>query len=375
MSFPFPAEPLWRYNVFRWSTRILTSATLALFAIAAVFARAAEVAAVDAAEQPAQVVNEQAQPVDQQPEPAAQPVQPAEQPAEPSASAAVPGHEPASTLEAQVELHRRGFSCGSIDGVMGAQTAAALRAFQRYCGIADSGTLDADTRDRLRLAAPALTEDVITPAEIGGVHPVPATWLDKSQLPALTYGSVLELVAEKYHANPKLLRQLNPTVKWDALMPGVKVTVPAVLAVTIDGSPDQIVITLETHELEVLDGNSRVVAHFPVSIAHHVEKRPVGELHVVVVIPDPDYTFDPAVFPESAEAKALGHKLVLPPGPNNPVGLAWIGLDRPGYGIHGTPDPENVGRTESHGCFRLANWDVLTLLKLVHPGMRVLVEP
>jgi lipoprotein-anchoring transpeptidase ErfK/SrfK len=92
-------------------------------------------------------------------------------------------------------------------------------------------------------------------------------------------------------------------------------------------------------------------------------------------VANPNYTFDPDNFPESAEGKTLGRKLILPPGPNNPVGRAWIGLDRPGYGIHGTPEPENVGRTESHGCFRLANWDAVTLLKLAVVGMIVTVEP
>ena len=100
-----------------------------------------------------------------------------------------------------------------------------------------------------------------------------------------------------------------------------------------------------------------------------------AELRVVVVIPDPDYTWDPAVFTESPEAKELGRRLIIPPGPNNPVGLAWIGLDRPGYGMHGTPEPEKVGRTESHGCFRLANWDAVALLGLAKVGLPVLVEP
>jgi lipoprotein-anchoring transpeptidase ErfK/SrfK len=143
--------------------------------------------------------------------------------------------------------------------------------------------------------------------------------------------------------------------------------------VEVSGTATQIVITLDTHELEVFDALGRVIAHFPVSIARMVEKRPVGDLHVTVVILNPDYTFDPDLFPESEEGRALGRRLTVPPGPNNPVGLAWIGLDRPGYGIHGTPDPENVGRTESHGCFRLANWDVLTLVGLVRDGMPVSV--
>ena len=90
---------------------------------------------------------------------------------------------------------------------------------------------------------------------------------------------------------------------------------------------------------------------------------------------NPNYVFDPDNFPESAEARELNRKLIVPPGPNNPVGTVWIGLDKPGYGIHGTPHPEQVGRTESHGCFRLANWNAEFLLRLVNVGTTVLVEP
>ncbi len=280
-----------------------------------------------------------------------------------------------SALEMQIELHRRGFSTGSIDGVAGAQTAAALSAFQRGAGIADTGILDLATRDRLRLTAPALGQYTFTIDDLAGLHPVPSTWLEKSQLTALGYATALELVAERYHAHPNLIRRLNPKINWASVLPGTIINVPAVDNVTVDGTAAQIVITLGTRELEVFDNVSRVIAHFPVSIAKMAEKRPIGDLHVTVIIPNPDYTFDPDVFPESAEAKSLGRKLVVPPGPNNPVGIAWIGLDRTGYGIHGTPEPELVGRTESHGCFRLANWDALTLIGLVHVGMPVSVEP
>jgi lipoprotein-anchoring transpeptidase ErfK/SrfK len=134
-------------------------------------------------------------------------------------------------------------------------------------------------------------------------------------------------------------------------------------------------ISLSRHTLEATDADGRLLAHFPVSIARMAEKRPEGELKVTVVIANPNYTFDPEVFPDSAEARQLGRKLVLPPGPNNPVGVAWIGLNLPGYGIHGTPQPEYVGRTESHGCFRLANWDARTMLDLASVGLRVVVDP
>jgi|CZKI01.1.fsa_nt_gi lipoprotein-anchoring transpeptidase ErfK/SrfK len=278
-----------------------------------------------------------------------------------------------ATLELQVELHRRAFSCGSIDGVPGLQTSAALRAFQRGAGIAETGLLDATTRERLRLSAPALGTYTFTAIELAGLHPEPRTWLEKSQLQTLGYASALELAAERFHSHPNLVRRLNPDVDWEAVLPGTKIVVPAVEQVVVSGTAAQVVIALDAHELEVFDALGRVIAHFPVSIARMVDKRPVGSLHVTVVIPNPDYTFDPDLFPESEEGRLLGHKLVVPPGPNNPVGLAWIGLDRPGYGIHGTPDPENVGRTESHGCFRLANWDVLTLVKLVGVGMPVSV--
>lgn len=280
-----------------------------------------------------------------------------------------------SWLEAQVELHRHGFSCGGIDGIFGSQTRAALCAFQRGAGLPETGELDEATRGRLRLSAPALTEHTFTAEELADLRPLPDTWLGKSEQPKLAYASALEMVAERYRATPKFLRQINPDIDWESVSAGMVVKVPAVEQAAVSGVPTQLVIRLEAHALEALDAHGCPLAHFPVSIARSVEKRPVGELHITVVIPDPNYTFDPDVFPESTEARNLGRKLVLPPGPNNPVGLAWIGLDRPGYGIHGTPDPENVGRTESHGCFRLANWDAITLLKLVSVGLPVIVEP
>jgi lipoprotein-anchoring transpeptidase ErfK/SrfK len=299
-------------------------------------------------------------------------------PASAVASAAASAEFPraiASVLEAQVELHRRGFSCGSIDGVMGAQTEAALRAWQRAAELNETGVLDEPTRATLPLAAAALGEHEFSAAEIEGLQPLPDTWVGKSEARALGFTTALELAAERYRANPKLLRRLNPDFDWDSVAPGARIRVPGVEHATVRRNAARILIWLEARALEVVDGEGVVLAHFPVSIARAVEKRPVGELRVKAVAPEPNYTFDPAVFPESAEARELGRKLILPPGPNNPVGRAWIGLDRAGYGIHGTPEPEKVGRTESHGCFRLANWDALTLLELVRVGLPVVVQP
>lgn len=297
---------------------------------------------------------------------------------DPAASAPAAAHESRpveSPLELQVELHRRGFSCGSIDGVPGAQTEAALRAFQRGAGLRDSGVLDRPTQAVLRISVPALEPHTISLEDLAGLEPMPTTWLGKAERSQLGHATVLERIAERYRANPRLLQRLNPEVDWDALVAGMVVTVPAVEQALVLRPAALLVIRLEARELEAVDAEGRVVAHFPVSIARKAEKRPVGDLRIMVVVRDPNYTFDPELFSESPEAKEIGRKLLIPPGPNNPVGRAWIGLDWPGYGIHGTPDPEKIGRTESLGCFRLANWDALTLLDLVRVGMTVVVEP
>ena len=278
-------------------------------------------------------------------------------------------------LEVQIELARRGFSSGSIDGVRGAQSAAALKAFQRNAGLRESGDLDRPTREALQLTAPVFTTHTLTTEEFAALQPVADTWLGKSEQTALAHATALEFIAERYHASPNFLRRLNPDVDWDNALPGLVVQVPNVGTFTTDLRPTIFHVKLAERILQATDDQGRIVAHFPVSIAKHVEKRPVGELAIVVVIPNPDYTFDPVNFPESDEAQTLGRRLIIAPGPNNPVGVAWIGLSRPGYGIHGTPEPEKVGRTESHGCFRLANWDARALLKLAKPGMRVIVEP
>ena len=278
-------------------------------------------------------------------------------------------------FEAQVALARRAISPGSIDAALGSQTRAAISVFQEIQNLSPTGLLDTNTRARLTLDAPLLATYMVTTNDLARLQPLGKTWLAKSQQTTLEFETELELVAEKSHSHPELIRRLNPGVNWTNLTPGTVLKMPAVEYPTPADKASFAVIHLSGKFLEAFDVQTNLLAHFPCSIAANVEKRPVGELHVVVVIPHPNYTFDPELFPESPEAKTLDRKLILPPGPNNPVGVAWIGLDKTGYGIHGTPSPEQVGRTESHGCFRLANWDAEYLSKLVWVGMPVLVEP
>lgn len=280
-------------------------------------------------------------------------------------------------LEAQVALVRQRISPGCIDGVMGFQTREALQVFQRQRRLPLTGELDAATREALVLESPALGRYAITTNDAAEIQPLRTTWAGKAAQSALAFESLLELVAERSFASQKLIQRLNPDLDWSRVRVGQSVVTPEAAYPEPGRKAAFVRIRLGGRTLQAFDAQTNLLAHFPCSIAQRVEKRPVGELRVVVLVPNPNYTFKPAMFAESAEARAMDPdtRLLLKPGPNNPVGVAWIGLSRPGYGIHGTPVPEQVGRTESHGCFRLANWNAAYLLKLVAPGTPVRVEP
>lgn len=274
-------------------------------------------------------------------------------------------------LEAQIALARRAISPGSIDGKLGSQTHEAISVFQEAENLAVTGELDDLTKSNLTLNAPILTSYTVTTNDLDSLQPLGATWLAKSGQTALAYETELELVAEKSHSSPTLIQKLNPQVDWSNVSAGTVLQIPDVAYPDADGKAAFVVIHLSDRYLEAFDQQTNLLVHFPCSIAKKVEKRPVGELHVTVIIQNPNYTVDPELFPESDELQKIGHKLVLPPGPKNPVGVAWMGLDKPGYGMHGTPNAQEVGRTESHGCFRLANWDAEYLSQLVWVGMPV----
>ncbi|MDP7011677.1 MAG: peptidoglycan-binding protein [Verrucomicrobiota bacterium] len=296
---------------------------------------------------------------------------------------AAPGHDVAAIdfvaraaqtdFEVQVALDRLGFSPGSIDGLTGPQTKAALEAYQHCNGLPVTGIVDQATRNKLLLTAPALLERTVMPEDLARLHSLGLSWTEKSKQTALEFESVLEMFAEEHHCSPRYLMRLNPTVAWNEVTPGTKVKLPNTAMPRPQMKAELIHIQLSQRTLDVYDGATNLVARFPCSIATRMDRRPVGRLEITNVAEAADYTFDPARFPKSPEALAGGGKLTIPPGPNNPVGTTWMSLSRAGYGIHGTPDPEKIGRTTSLGCFRLSNWNAQHLVKMVRVGTVVLV--
>ena len=279
-----------------------------------------------------------------------------------------------NTLDAQIALARKGISVGTIDGVPGENMKRALLAFQIHNNLQVSGELDAETKNALNIEEPLFIQYMVSDDDLKRLMPVPSTWLGKSEAERLDYETILELVAEKGRSSQSFIRKINPTINWTNVFAGTLIKIPRI----DPPRPARAAfarVHLYSKTINVFGKSTNLIAHFPCSIAANKEKRPVGQLFVEKAALNPTYLFSPEVFSESAEAKKIGRKLNIPAGPNNPVGTAWIGLSRPGYGIHGTPKPEQIGRTESHGCFRLANWNAEHLLQMSWAGMPVYIEP
>lgn len=276
----------------------------------------------------------------------------------------------ADILQLQVTLAARGFRVGPIDGLDGPRTRAALRAYQQSTNLPHSLGSAANDPVPSPPVEPALTQYVVTTGDVAALGTVPSTWLGKSQATRLPHETLLEAMAERSSAHPKLLLHLNPRISWKQVSPGTELVLPRFRDPPLRPVA-RISINLKTCTLLARDASGHIVLMAPCSIGRIASSRPVGSLRVASIVKNPSYTFDPARFPESSEARSLHRKLLLPPGPNNPVGVAWIGLNRPGIGIHGTPSPETVGRPESHGCFRLANWDAAYLAQVSWPGLPV----
>ena len=275
----------------------------------------------------------------------------------------------------QTLLDRQNFSCNCADGKVGSRTHAALRAFQKARGLAVTGEPNALTLAALGDLGSTFTSYTITADDHAQLTQIPTTWLGRSQVTRLGYQTILEAVAERGHATQQAIRDLNPQVAvWPDPPAGTTLTIPAVAPAAPLSHAARIRISIGNKLVRAFDGAGQQQAQFPCSIARDPKKREPCEISVAVVAPNPNYTFDPALFGDEPESASIQTKLIIPPGPRNPVGSAWVGLSKTGYGMHGTPKPEDIGKTESHGCFRLANWNAQKLLRMVEIGTPVSVE-
>lgn len=273
-------------------------------------------------------------------------------------------------LALQILLDRQHLSCNCIDGVWGTRTEIALMTWQSLNALPVTGVPDQEVLDKLGGTTGLLLHYTVTPADHSSTGPVPIDWHARSQMPAMRYESIQEKMAEQGHASQRLVARLNPDIALPNPAPGTKVILPDP-AFAKPVKAGSLRITLSRREITVFDPQGKLIALFPCSIARNKNHRPAGEMHVTALAPNPNYTYDPQLFtPDSRNTT----RLMIPPGPNNPVGLAWIGLSRKGYGIHGTPLPEHIGRAESRGCFRLANWNAVKLLQMVEFGTPVVIE-
>lgn len=274
-------------------------------------------------------------------------------------------------VKIQIGLEQRHFSCGFIDGREGKRTTRAIAAFQERQKLPITGALDSTTQEQLQPLSEAFCYFVISETHLQQISPPITTWIEKSQQKALGYHSIWELIGEQTHSAQRFIKELNPKITEPKI--GDSLLVP-----NLEGSLplpkiDSIRIHLSQTSIQGIDLNGLIQCHFACSIAADKQKRPVGALTVKNFAPNPNYTFDPTLFQEAALKEKITRKLIIPPGPNNPVGTAWIGLSLSGYGIHGTPIPEEISATQSHGCFRLCNWNAEKLLKMIRIGMSVQV--
>jgi len=269
----------------------------------------------------------------------------------------------ATTLRAQILLDRANVSPGEIDGLTGANLDRALAGFQELRSLPATGKLDDVTWQALNADTSAvITTYRITESDVAGpfVH-VPKDLPEQSKLKSLGYQNPEERLGEDFHVSPALLRRMNPAAKFEA---GEEIQVPNVLTASAPVKAAKVVVST-TGYVRVLDRQGKMLAQFPASSGSEHDPLPIGTWKINGVSKNPPFHYNPELF---WDANPKDTKARIAPGPNNPVGVVWIDLSKEHFGIHGTPEPGEVGHTQSHGCIRLTNWDAMKLSQMVSPG-------
>jgi lipoprotein-anchoring transpeptidase ErfK/SrfK len=290
----------------------------------------------------------------------------------PAQAATGPDTSAHSVLRAQILLDRAHFSVGEIDGHYGGNTKSAVAAFNLARKLKGSTKVDASTWRVLNLdRAPVVIPYTLTAEDLAGPFtPIPEDMAEKAKLSALGFESAVEALGEKFHVSPKLLQKLNPKVKFNRA--GTVIQVPNVARPPLEKTTGMVIrVSRSRGAVEAVGADGVVIARYPATTGSAHDPLPLGDWKVNGVGWNPTYNYNPDLF---WDAETSDKKAKLPAGPNSPVGVVWIDLSKPHYGIHGTPVPSAIGKTTSHGCIRLTNWDVTELAKLVTPGMSVVLE-
>ena len=279
-----------------------------------------------------------------------------------------------SVLKTQVYLDRVNFSVGALDGRWGRNSGIATWWYQRSHGLEATGAVDEATFRALASAAgnvPALVEKTLTEDDVKGpFKPLPEDVYEKEKLDCLCYETLLEKLAERFHTTQEFLEQLNPEVKFSELQAGQKVWAPNVREALTSDRADiaKVVVSIRGNTFNGFDAAGNLIFHAPTTLGSKYDPSPNETVTVKKVVHDPHFHYQPTLFHEVPDSDPEAN---LNPGPNSPVGVVWIALSKPHFGIHGTADPESIGYASSHGCVRLANWDAGDVGHRVTPGVQV----